>query len=355
MTLDQGKDKINGLEVAPIAERVDSHQRSGLEAFDLEGAAVKEYATARSDEVELQALRSQVESMGGVESKPIEKKVSITEPTTSSVIRNLMQSTKSKFQRMRYPGDEDSSKTFIRSVLPVLSGQIIALVPMFMRTADVIRYSSGAVAQLNPVLEQITSVVTPIGVGLNVMLWLGLGKYVYESKSETKNKHLFGKLLTINKTKTVKNSAVGKTFPEIPDPYYGEMHFLGKAGKKGESTEDIFKQDPIKILRQGLRDLLVLAQACKDNAPDLEGLNVFVGPYSPLITESLKKFGFEIRKPKYNEKWIDKIFEFIPDYLNKIAYKESGIREIDRPSMACMITRETLIKQIPTLEKYANH
>lgn len=90
MTLDQGKDKINGLEVAPIAERIDSHQRSGLEAFDLEGTAVKEYPTTRSDEVELEELRNQVESMGGVESKSIEKKVSITEPTTSSVIRNLV-------------------------------------------------------------------------------------------------------------------------------------------------------------------------------------------------------------------------------------------------------------------------
>lgn len=171
--------------------------------------------------------------------------------------------------------------------MPVLSGQIVALVPMFMSIADVIRYSSGAVAQLNPILEQISNVVTPIGAGVNVLLWLGLGKYLYEIKSETKNQQLFCKLLPINNTKTIKYSTVGKTFPEIQDSYYGEMHFLGKASKKSKDAEDIFKQDSIIILRQGLRDLLVLARACKGSTPELEGLNVFVVPYSPLITESL--------------------------------------------------------------------
>lgn len=285
---------------------------------------------------------------------PINTSPEITSSPPKSIIDNI----KASLQRLRYPGNSDSAHTLAQVILPALSAELVALVPGTASTVINLAYQHGLLDTYNPLLNQVASVTNPIAAGSYAIMLLGLGKFVIENIAEARQQHLYGKLLTVNKVAFKPSSGVGKTFPEVSDSLYGELHFLGKTTINPQANKErnkLFQQPPIVVLRQGLRDLLTLARACQANSPELDGLDVFIGPHSPMITESLAELGFDIRTPISDDRLADRIFRPVTRYIGQVVYRSLGITTPNRRSLACLITRQELINQIPKLEQFTRH
>lgn len=249
-------------------------------------------------------------------------------------------------ERRRYPSWEDPTKTEIRVVYPALIAEAISgltLLIVFLILANQEEVNLTGIS-----LSCVPFISTII---FGILAHKAYSKRHSEIIQANDNQILFGKLLTVNKVRTLPGNTVELTYPEMTDDYYGELHFLGKYKKNLE----ILTGSDFTILTQAASDLLKLAKACQNDSPWLEGINVFIGPYSTMITPRLEKLGFEVREPvNENNNLFDIVFGFLLYHVIREQLLSKGIKIPERDSMSCLITRENLIQQIPKLERIAS-
>jgi len=346
MSLDEAKVTINIQKAENILPTINEEPRTVDNSA--EGSAIHELTTQMSAEDSLKFVRDEIQHLAPpVESGDIPHSDTVahkvnSRPSFLSHVNNLL-------LRVKYPGEKDSGCSFKNISLPAVIG-LMPIASIF--TADIFQkvlYANSLVHNTSQLLSTASNTASALVIPFGGIFWTGIIKSYIEFANERKNKLLFGKILTVNKTRTIRTSTVGKTFPGISEPFYGELHFAGK----GDNPLYIQSQNPIQILRQGIRDLLQLAKACQENAPELDGIQTFVGPASDIVTDSLQKFGFEIKKTDVYSTWVERMYNRILDSAKKRDVKENRTLS-KREIMSCLITRDELIRHIPVLTKFAH-
>lgn len=172
---------------------------------------------------------------------------------------------------------------------------------------------------------------------------------------EQKNKTLYGTILTVTKVAALSNKRT-EGLPVKDERYLGEMHFLGKEHSWKlfpYLSSSFFNNTEAQNVRQGLVALYKLAEACSNNSPELEGINVFMG-ISPAVTKSLEKFGFQIFPYKDYRNGFEKILE-IPirtiDRFLSIPMRSKFKAGTSRPSQIGIVTREKLIENKENIKR----
>lgn len=185
---------------------------------------------------------------------------------------------------------------------------------------------------------------------------VSLAASYYVSTKEHFNKTLYGKTLTVTK---VAASSVEKLsgLPVSDERFLGEMHFIGKGSFKNPLSflmSDFFFKSESENLKQGITDLYALAEACRVNSPELEGVNVFFG-VSPIVTKNLVRFGFQVLPYKDKRNLLEKIVDTPLDTVNfmtstipmRLRFKAHAIQ----PNQMAVATRESLVENMDKIKK----
>lgn len=258
--------------------------------------------------------------------------------------------------RILYPAEMDWLGTQYKYVVP--SG-IIAAVSTSIAGYTLAAGSGTLLPELvhsgsifAPLLEINTVVSVVSGI---VCLGSAVIRYIQE-RNYDRNTHGYGAMLTMTKVKPAEGTTIRQTFPELGNAVVGEIHMANVNEEFVSMTEpEFFGQNGIVILRRAMKDLFLLAKACEENDPQLEGIEYFVGPYSDNISKLYEKFGFTVRTPVYDQSIHRHPLYELYRRGNENAYEESGVRLLERPELACMITRDELIRNKEILKKVSHY
>lgn len=166
----------------------------------------------------------------------------------------------------------------------------------------------------------------------------------YSVLRERKNRISFGESLTVSRVAILPNAAVAKALPELSgEKYYGELHFVGKKLDIQVTQVPNFH----RVMREGIKGLSQLVEACEQQDPRLAGINYFLGK-SPIVTEELNRFGFRVTEPPPSRTYRIKD---PADFLRKLMGRQPFEWLKHRRTMMCVASRNDLLAKKDVIDR----
>jgi hypothetical protein len=163
------------------------------------------------------------------------------------------------------------------------------------------------------------------------------------------NEQAFGNFMTVNKV-AVFPGYFGLQFPEIEgERFVGELHFVGSG------DENPFQgKHPTEIIREGLRGLYRVADACERSKVSVQDFQYFVG-CSNIVTRGLQQFGFNVKPYELeNSHQLSNRLNAADPLTHRVLFDKSIPYSNRTDAMVCMINRQDLIANKRNLARAAH-
>ncbi len=245
------------------------------------------------------------------------------------------------FHQLKYPSTTDVIYTTFRLVTPAISLELISV--LGLRATSLLIKSDLpldlTVKLYNASRYSVMATTTILVASIALISWQHL--------RARHNFEYFSRLLSVGKTATSAKNYLSLTYPQTNNyPFYGELHFVDRT----DADRELFK-NPVAAIRDAFTGLLALAEACEQNDPRLDGIEIF-GGISSIIDQRLEKFGFQVAEPKLDINLMDRTFAPVMTWLGKL-FPKQDYNIPDQPPMVCFITRESLIANKAKFARFA--
>lgn len=235
-------------------------------------------------------------------------------------------------ERLKYPSSEDGKKVLKKLVPPSILLGLAGVVRLAdPAKAEVIAHLGLNSGDLNYIQKVARGVAVPVFTTAGL---LATALFLQECR----NRVLYGNYLTVSKVAPGKNYFAYTFFPElVGQKYFGELHYKGKWHFRFSPGENAHT-----VMREAYHDFSKLAEAVENNDPALSDFNYFVA-LSSMVTPRLLRFGFKV--------------VYFRDQIGLPALGQEDQRQLKlklRPVMACMIDKETLVRNKGELARAAH-